>query len=169
MPVPGDGGHERRRDEIDRRSVNVALIEHRLNELDRDLARGFVTLESKVDGNLEAIQARIEANAVRVQDQFDTLEERQEERATAVRKAQELLAEAMEKRVAALEAESNTRLVNLEKWRVEVEAALRTRHEMKEGGLKTIHVVLGTLGFLVAVAGLGITAIAVVVTVLLSG
>lgn len=153
---------------MDRRTVNVALIEHRLNTLASEMGDGFRRLESKVDSNLEALQARIEANAIRTQDQIDLVSDRALERAEALAKADKHLADTMERRVAALEDAAFQRVTELEKWRVQVEASLRTQAEITDKGIKAKHLWIAAVGVVVAVGGLFMAIAAVIVTIVLS-
>lgn len=153
MDLPGD----KRGDEIDRRLPNVALIDHRLNELAQAMSSGFLRLENKIDGNLESVMERM-----------DRSNERQVERADALVTADNLLAEAMDRRIGLLEGKLNERVLELEKWRVEVEAEVATLADVKEGAVKTKHLWFAAVGVFVAMGGLVVAVAGVVVTILLT-
>lgn len=150
-------GVERRKEEVDRRHKNVALIEYRLNELTRDMTNGFMRLEGKIDSNLESLSERLERQS-----------ERASERAEALAEADRRLAEAVEKRTAMLEDEMEKRVTALERWRVEVEAGLKTVEKVQDKGIKAKHLWLAGIGVVVAIGGLLTATAAVIVTILLS-
>lgn len=148
---------DQRGSDIDRRHVNVALIDHRLNEMAQAMLQGFTRLENKIDGNLESVMTRM-----------DTVSERQTVRAEALSAADKLITEQMDKRISLLEDSMDGRVLELEKWRVEVEARLDATREVADKGLKSKHLWIAGAALILTAGGLLVAAIGVIVTILLT-